>query len=85
MTEKEAGQIVTGIIQSYIGPDHRVMDMQSFYRVLVQALQTAHERGWQDRAEAEKPTSTRGARFGGRRRYFNDPVRQGGFLEKLQR
>jgi hypothetical protein len=31
MTEKEAGEIVRGIIQSYIGPNHRVMDMQSFY------------------------------------------------------
>jgi hypothetical protein len=46
--------IVTGIIQSYIGPDHRVMYMQSFYRVLVQALHEAHQRGWQDRAEAEE-------------------------------
>jgi hypothetical protein len=54
MTDEEAGQIVTGIIQSYIGPDHRVMDMQSFYRVLVQALQDAHQRGWQERAETEK-------------------------------
>ena len=25
----------------YIGPDHRIMDMQSFYRALVQALQAA--------------------------------------------
>jgi hypothetical protein len=56
MTEKEAGQIVTGIIQSYIGPNHRIMDMQSFYRVLVQALHDAHQRGWQDRAEAEELT-----------------------------
>jgi hypothetical protein len=56
MTEKEAGRIVTGIIQSYVGPDHRIMDMQSFYHVLVQALQKAHERGWQDRAEAEELT-----------------------------
>jgi hypothetical protein len=57
MTEKEAGEIVRGIIQSYIRPDHRVMDMQSFYRVLVQALHDAHQRGWQDRAdEAEELT-----------------------------
>jgi hypothetical protein len=53
MTEKEAGEIVRGIIHSHISPDHRVMDMQSFYRVLVQALQKAHQQGWQDRAGTE--------------------------------
>jgi hypothetical protein len=53
MTDKEAGEIVRGIIQSYIGPDHRVMDMPSLYRVLVQALQAAHQQGWQNRANVE--------------------------------
>ena len=56
MTNKEACDIVRGIIHSYIGPDHRVMDMPSLYRVLVQALQEAHQQGWQDRGEAEKLT-----------------------------
>ena len=56
MSEKEAGEIIRGIIHSHIGPDHRVMDMQSFYRVLVQALQAAHQQGWKDRGEAEKLT-----------------------------
>ena len=36
-----------------IGPDHRVMDMASFYGTLVQALQSAHQHGWTDRGEAE--------------------------------
>jgi hypothetical protein len=54
MTEKEAGEVAQGIIHSYIGPDHRVMDLQSLYRVLVQAMQAAHQQGWQDRGEAEK-------------------------------
>jgi hypothetical protein len=31
MTLKEAQQIAQGLIQSYIGPDHRVMDMPSFF------------------------------------------------------
>jgi hypothetical protein len=53
MTDKEAQQIAHGLIQGYIGPDHRVMDMQSFYGALVQALQEAHVKGWQDRANAE--------------------------------
>ena len=53
MTVKDAQQIAHGLIQSYIGPDHRVMDMQSLYRALVQSLQAAHQQGWKDRAEAE--------------------------------
>ena len=56
MTEKEAGQIAYGLIQGYIGPDYRVMDMPTFYRALVQALQAAHQQGWKDRAEAEMLT-----------------------------
>jgi hypothetical protein len=38
MTLKEAQQIAHGMIQGFIGPDHRVMDMPSFYGALVQAL-----------------------------------------------
>jgi hypothetical protein len=54
MTDKEAGQIAHGLIKEYIGPDHRAMDMSSFYRALVQALQAAHQQGWKDRGEAAK-------------------------------
>jgi hypothetical protein len=54
MTEEEAGEVAQGIIQSYVGPDHRVSDLSSLYRVLVQALQGAHEQGWEDHAEADK-------------------------------
>jgi hypothetical protein len=46
MTEKEAGEIAHGLVQGFIGPDHRVMDMQSFYRALSQALQKANQQGW---------------------------------------
>jgi hypothetical protein len=49
MTDKEAQEIAHGLIQGYVGPDHKVMDMQSLYRALVQALQEAHQKGWNDR------------------------------------
>ena len=53
MTAEEAGEIVRGIIQSYIGPDHRVIDMQTLYGVLVESLQKAHQQGWDDRTQGE--------------------------------
>jgi hypothetical protein len=52
MTHKEAQQIAHGLIQNYIGPDLRIMDMPSFFGALVQALQAAHHRGWSDRNDA---------------------------------
>ena len=52
MTDHEAEKIVHVLIQSYLGPDHKVMDMQSFYRALVEALLKAHHQGWQDCAAA---------------------------------
>lgn len=41
----KAEQIAHGIIQSYIGPDHKVIDMRSFFDGLVDALRAAHEDG----------------------------------------
>ncbi len=40
MSLRDAQQIAHGLIQGYIGPDHRVIDMSSFYSALAQALQT---------------------------------------------
>ena len=54
MTIEDAKQIANGLIQSYIGPDSRVVDMPSFYGALVQALQAAHQQGWKDRGEEGK-------------------------------
>ena len=54
MTIEDAKQIANGLIQSYIGPDTRVVDMPSFYGALVQALQAAHQQGWKDRGEEGK-------------------------------
>ena len=56
MTLKDAQEIAHGLIQGYIGPDHQVMDMQTFYSALVQALQAAHQQGWKDRGDAETLT-----------------------------
>ena len=38
------------IFQSYLGPDHKVTNMQNFYSGLVQALKAARERGQADAA-----------------------------------
>jgi hypothetical protein len=56
MTVNDAKKIAHGLIQDYIGPDHRVIDMPSFYGALVQALQAAHQQGWKGRGEAETLT-----------------------------
>ena len=53
MTLQEATHIAHGLIQGYIGPDHRVLDMRSFFGALVQALQAAHQQGWHERAEVD--------------------------------
>jgi hypothetical protein len=54
MTTKDAQQIAHGIIQGYIGPDHKVTDMKGLFGALVQALEAAHQQGWRDCAEEEK-------------------------------
>jgi hypothetical protein len=41
---KEAEKLAHGLIQGYLGPDHKVRDMQSFYRALAQALVVAHQK-----------------------------------------
>jgi hypothetical protein len=40
MTEDKAREIAHGLIQGYIGPDHKVTDMRAFFSALVQALRT---------------------------------------------
>ena len=53
MTIEDAKQIAHGLIQGYIGPDHRVMDMPSFYSAVAQALHAACQKGWNDCAAAQ--------------------------------
>jgi hypothetical protein len=43
MTEEKAREIAHGLIQRYIGPDHKVIDMKAFYAALVQALRGSTE------------------------------------------
>ena len=43
MTEEKAREIAHGLIQRYIGPDHKVIDMKAFYSALVQALRDAKD------------------------------------------
>ena len=41
MTDDKAHETAKGLIQGYIGPDHKVIDMKAFYSALVQALTDA--------------------------------------------
>jgi len=51
--EAAARATAHGIIQSYLGPDHKVIKMQDFYGALVYAVKTARDRGKTDNALAE--------------------------------
>ena len=42
-TDAKARATAHGLIQGYIGPDHKVLDMKAFYSALVQALRDAQE------------------------------------------
>ncbi len=44
MTADEAREIAHELIQGYIGPDHKVIDMKAFYAALVHALRDAEGR-----------------------------------------
>lgn len=44
----EARATAHALIQGHLGPDHKVLNMQSFYSALVQALKAARERGHTD-------------------------------------
>jgi len=63
MTNKQAepdpdisamGLIAHGLVQGYLGPDHKVIDMEQFFAALVQALHDAYDQGWKDRSEVEE-------------------------------
>jgi len=42
-TDARARATAHGLIQGYIGPDHKVIDMKAFYSALVQALKEARQ------------------------------------------
>ena len=50
----KAEQIAHGLIQGYIGPDHKVIDMRTFFGALVAALKAAHNEGLV-KSEPRKP------------------------------
>lgn len=46
--EQDAKATAHGLIQGYLGPDHKVRDMCQFYSALVQALKAARAQGQAD-------------------------------------
>ena len=48
------GPIAHALIQGYLGPDQRVIDMERFFTALMQALHDAYALGWKDRGEIER-------------------------------
>ncbi len=44
----DADKTATALIQSYLGPDHKVLNMASFHSALSQALKDAREQGQVD-------------------------------------
>ena len=45
------GPIAHGLMQGYLGPDNKVIDMERFFTALMQALHDAYALGWKDRGE----------------------------------
>jgi hypothetical protein len=48
------GPMAHALIQDYLGPDHRVTDMERFFTALMQALQDAYALGWKNRGEVQE-------------------------------
>ena len=48
------GPIAHALIQSYLGPDQRVIDTERFFTALMQALHDAYALGWKDRGDIER-------------------------------
>ena len=46
--EAEARQVAHRLLPGYIGPDHKVLNMPSFYSALTQALRAARAQGQVD-------------------------------------
>ena len=52
------GLIAKVLLQDYIGPDRRVVDVDRFCTALVQALYDAYAQGWKDCEEVPKKEGT---------------------------
>ena len=46
--EEEAWQVARGLIQTYLSPDHRIVNVQGFQLALAKALNTARMQGQDD-------------------------------------
>jgi hypothetical protein len=46
----ETSKMATALIQGYLGPDHKILDMPTFHSALSQALRQAREQGQVDRS-----------------------------------
>jgi hypothetical protein len=46
----DADKTATALIQAYLGPDHKIIDMAKFHAGLSQALRQARERGQVDKS-----------------------------------
>ena len=54
------GLIAHGLLQDYLGPDRRVIDMDRFCTALVQALYDAYAQGWKDCEDVVQNKSSSG-------------------------
>ena len=48
--DAQARETAFALIESFIGPDHKVLNMEGFVSALVQALKDARELGQEDRS-----------------------------------
>ena len=48
------GPIAHALVQDYLGPDHKVIDIERFFTALMQALHEAYALVWKDRGEIER-------------------------------
>jgi hypothetical protein len=46
--DADAAEKAHALIQGYLGPDHKVLNMSNFYSALVQTLKAAREQGQAD-------------------------------------
>ena len=54
------GLIAHGLLQDYLGPDRKVIDMDRFCTALVQTLYDAYAQGWKDCEDVQRNKSSSG-------------------------
>jgi hypothetical protein len=56
------GVTARGLLQDYLGPDRRVVEVDRFCTALVQALYDAYAQGWKDCEEVRMGDGTRSSK-----------------------